>query len=185
MEKQLSEYELANDLPPVSNMSPEAIQRERAQINQNIEHPFWKDGPNHAAAVRRVQALCEAGPPAKSDLAKSLERSGIHTEEDIDKISQRGFAEIQEEKLRRDYEKFRNEIALKFPDLHPDEFDTVIASANTAFNQLQSDGLLAPDFGEFLVETGERSKPETLKFFSDASKLQSRYAEWAEKRKKK
>jgi len=178
MDQNRSIYELARDLPNPEEMSEEENRRERAQLTLD---PEYQSGSKEKVA--RMSRLCRVGPPAGSALDQELTKQGI-TREEIQEVSDRGFAEIQMEKTRRQFEKVKDEMAMKFPGLKQDEFGKVVASANTVFNQLRKDGLLAEDFADFVDDSGEGNNPETLKLFSDISKLQGRYAEWREKRAK-
>ncbi len=180
-----TDYEVLHDLKPVGEMSPDEVRKEIAQGNADLKHPYWDDThPQHKQAIDRMSKLWQAKVPTKSPLEKSLNVVGIYSKEDIDEVQQNGFDRIKAEQVERELGEIQNKLALAFPDSPKEEISQIIEGAQGTFKTLREQGIVAQDFQAFIDETGEGDKPEVLKLFSDVGRLQARFLEWKEKKRK-
>ncbi len=183
-EVERSDFERTMDLRPVSEMSAEDVKTEIAKANADPKHPYWDERhPSHKQAINRMGLLWRAHGPTKSPLAKSLEEIGIKTKEDLVRIQEQGFAEIDREKTRREWEKLRDKLALASPGRPKEEFNEMLERAQGTFKILREQKILGEDIAEFM-DDGVGAEPQILQLFADISKLQARYGEWKAKKAK-
>lgn len=183
----LSQWELSQNLPPVSQMDREGAQKEMAQINLGgASHPYWKeDDPAHGAVVKRVQGLLQRMvlTPQEQEQATAQQREELDT-----KVA--GYWEqYDREKAKKEYEKIRDKLreslARDGKTGEIKEADEVFDGALESISQLKKQGVLAKDIDEFLIETLEGDCIENIRRFHWAKTLNEKYWQWAAGKAKK
>jgi len=181
-EQELTEFELARDLKPISQMSPGEIARERARVNQDQTHPFWTDGPHHQAAVERMIKLSEAGPRPKSDLEKGLEKAGITSKEGLDEEADRLWEKYEQEQLQAKFEKAQDQLAARLvaegKPVKKEDAGLVLSDGAEFVQELKKQGLVDDGFFEYLDESGKGNDLDTIRSFALFKKLTTNYEAW-------
>jgi hypothetical protein len=176
----MNAFELANDLPPSTDMTEEEKEAEISKINATPNHPYW-DGSHidHKRWVIRMTDLFK-GVQTQTPLEKIFK-----SPDEIRDIAAKGFAEIAVEKARRDWDKVSNDFALAQRDPGPPEhFEEVLERAHGIIQDLVHLKMIDPKFMDFLDEAEDESgsplgnSASIIKLFSDLRKLQAKFTEW-------
>jgi hypothetical protein len=190
-EAELSQWEMGNSLSPTDEMDRTAAQKELAAVNlvggEKSEHPYWNvASPHHGAAVARVQRLLDRMKVTPEEKAAAAEER----KEEVDRQSAESWQKFEQEegerKVRKAQDQLREKLAREGKSVDMQEASKIIESAQTLLGDLEKQGILEPDFRDFLDAVKEGGDPEgdsldlihalaTLKGVTD------RYGEWKKK----
>jgi hypothetical protein len=190
-EAELSQWEMGNNLSPTDQMDRPAAQKELAAVNlaggEKSQHPYWDiASPHHGAAVARVQRLLDRMKVSPEEKAEAAEER----REAVDKQSAEAWEKYEREegerKIQKAQDQLREKLAREGKSLDRQEAGTIIESAQTLLGDLEKQGILEPDFKDFLDAVKEGGDPEgdSLDLIHALAILKGvvgRYGEWKKK----
>jgi hypothetical protein len=88
--QELSQYELANNLKPLRELSQMEAKREIARINSDRAHPFWDAGSiHHKSAMERYGGLFKSAAPTPEQEEAAAQKRKEALEEEMVPINER------------------------------------------------------------------------------------------------
>jgi hypothetical protein len=189
----LSQFELGSNLPPVESLDRAGAQKELAAVNlaggEKSQHPYWDEtNPAHKQAVERVQRLL--GRIKLTDEEKS--KQAEERKEEVDRQSTVVWARYEREEGERKIQKaqdlLREQAVSQGKSLDKQEAGAIIENAQALLGELESQGILEPDFKDFLDAVKEGGDPEgdsldLIHALSILKDVRGRYDEWKKKAK--
>ncbi len=169
---ELNDFEVANSLPDLSGMTPEAA---RSEIQKTLENKgsAYQDARHrhHKLSVERMTGLYKITKPEPDPKAPLTPEQQKFVEE--------SQARHDREELRRSFDKVMGELQTRLlkegSDADPKE---IISVAISTLDGMFKGKALAEDFKDFLEESGEGDSLDTIRFFAHAGGLIEKYEGW-------
>jgi hypothetical protein len=189
----LSQFELGSNLRPVESLDRAGAQKELAAVNlacgDKSQHPYWDEtNPAHKQAVERVHRLLGRISLTDEEKAKQAEER----KEEVDRKSAEAWEKYEREegerKIQKAQDQLREKLAREGRSADKQEAGAIIENAQALLGDLEKQGILEPDFRDFLDAVKEGGDPEgdsldLIHALAIVKGVVGRYGEWKKKAK--